>query len=278
MVRLPAVLRRFTARSRRHRAASFGSRDTLVLKFGRACCVRRIAGAPRPHEEATAALSDQYTFADPAFIASPMTGAMMSKRAEQLGVSTEEAIRTFLDEDRPFMELKRRGEAREVAAVIATTGSTPARWPPSERPARSAPRRRCDDDHGMADYEREHDVETGAQRVYELLSDVTNLPRFFPGITSATPRAGGNAVDTTAVIEPPGQDRREVRGEAWFTTDEQARRLEWGSEGENNYHGSLTVAENGSGATVKLALHTEASHDGIDDAIDDTLGRIDALL
>lgn len=55
----------------------------------------------------------------PAFIASPMTDAMMSKRADKLGVSTEEAIRSFLDEDRPFMELKRRGEAREVAAVIA---------------------------------------------------------------------------------------------------------------------------------------------------------------
>lgn len=55
----------------------------------------------------------------PAFIASPMTDAMMSKRADSLGVSTDEAIRTFLDSDRPFMELKRRGEPREVAAVIA---------------------------------------------------------------------------------------------------------------------------------------------------------------
>ncbi|PPI21355.1 ketoacyl reductase [Rathayibacter sp. AY1B1] len=55
----------------------------------------------------------------PAFIRSPMTDAMMSKRAEQRGTSVDEAISSFLDEERPYMELKRRGEAEEVAAVIA---------------------------------------------------------------------------------------------------------------------------------------------------------------
>ncbi|PTL71579.1 ketoacyl reductase [Rathayibacter caricis DSM 15933] len=55
----------------------------------------------------------------PAFIRSPMTDAMMQKRAEQRGTSTDEAISSFLDEERPYMELKRRGETDEVAAVIA---------------------------------------------------------------------------------------------------------------------------------------------------------------
>lgn len=54
----------------------------------------------------------------PAFIHTPMTDAMMAKRADELGVSRDEAIRTFLDEKRPFLELKRRGEPDEVAAVI----------------------------------------------------------------------------------------------------------------------------------------------------------------
>lgn len=55
----------------------------------------------------------------PAFIHTPMTDAMMEKRADKLGVSTEEAIESFLDEERPYMELKRRGEPTEVANVIA---------------------------------------------------------------------------------------------------------------------------------------------------------------
>ncbi|CAM3854414.1 SDR family NAD(P)-dependent oxidoreductase [Nocardioides zeicaulis] len=55
----------------------------------------------------------------PAFISTPMTDAMMDQRAEEQGTSREEAIASFLEEERPFMELGRRGEPEEVAAVIA---------------------------------------------------------------------------------------------------------------------------------------------------------------
>jgi NAD(P)-dependent dehydrogenase (short-subunit alcohol dehydrogenase family) len=55
----------------------------------------------------------------PAFIATPMTDAMMEKRADKLDVSVDEAIATFLKEKRPHLELQRRGRAEEVAAVIA---------------------------------------------------------------------------------------------------------------------------------------------------------------
>ena len=130
----------------------------------------------------------------------------------------------------------------------------------------------------MADYERTHDVETDAARVYELLSDVTNLPRYFPAITAAEPVDGGDAVQTTAVIDPPDQPEQEVHGEAWFRTDDDAQRLEWGSEGENDYHGSLTVTPNGSGATLTLQLHSETDHEGVDASIDETLEKIDSLL
>lgn len=55
----------------------------------------------------------------PAFIHTPMTDAMMSKRAKERGTSVEEAVDSFLAEERPFMELGRRGRPEEVAAVIA---------------------------------------------------------------------------------------------------------------------------------------------------------------
>jgi NAD(P)-dependent dehydrogenase (short-subunit alcohol dehydrogenase family) len=54
----------------------------------------------------------------PAFIATPMTDAMMEKRAEEQGVGVDEAIKSFLEEERPGMTLKRRGRADEVAAAI----------------------------------------------------------------------------------------------------------------------------------------------------------------
>jgi NAD(P)-dependent dehydrogenase (short-subunit alcohol dehydrogenase family) len=55
----------------------------------------------------------------PAFIHTPMTDAMMDKRAKELGVDRDEAIESFLEEKRPYLELKRRGEPEEVASVIA---------------------------------------------------------------------------------------------------------------------------------------------------------------
>lgn len=54
----------------------------------------------------------------PAFIETPMTDKMMEKRSEELGVSFEEAIESFLEEERPHIELKRRGKVEEVAPVI----------------------------------------------------------------------------------------------------------------------------------------------------------------
>ncbi|MBY6362817.1 SDR family NAD(P)-dependent oxidoreductase [Rhodococcoides corynebacterioides] len=54
----------------------------------------------------------------PAFIHTPMTDAMMDKRADERGTDRDEAIESFLKEERPFMELGRRGTPEEVAAVV----------------------------------------------------------------------------------------------------------------------------------------------------------------
>ena len=54
----------------------------------------------------------------PAFVATPMTDAMMEKRAKESGSSFDEAVATFLKEERPTLELGRRGEVDEVAAAI----------------------------------------------------------------------------------------------------------------------------------------------------------------
>lgn len=54
----------------------------------------------------------------PAFIHTPMTDAMMDKRADEKNTDRDGAIESFLDEERPYMELGRRGEPEEVASVI----------------------------------------------------------------------------------------------------------------------------------------------------------------
>ena len=56
----------------------------------------------------------------PAFIETDMTDGMMEKRAEQRGTNMEEAIDSFLDEERPHLVLNRRGKPEEVAFITAT--------------------------------------------------------------------------------------------------------------------------------------------------------------
>ncbi|WP_260417118.1 SDR family oxidoreductase [Paractinoplanes abujensis] len=55
----------------------------------------------------------------PAFVRTPMTDVMMRKRADENGTSFDEAIASFLADERPHMTLGRRGEPAEVASVIA---------------------------------------------------------------------------------------------------------------------------------------------------------------
>jgi len=64
----------------------------------------------------------------PAFIETPMTDAMMEERAEEKGVSVEEAVQGFLTEHRPGITLQRRGQPQEVANVIAFLCSDAARF------------------------------------------------------------------------------------------------------------------------------------------------------
>jgi NAD(P)-dependent dehydrogenase (short-subunit alcohol dehydrogenase family) len=55
----------------------------------------------------------------PAFIETDMTDGMMEKRAEQRGTDFDEAVASFLEEERPHLALKRRGKPEETAFVIA---------------------------------------------------------------------------------------------------------------------------------------------------------------
>jgi NAD(P)-dependent dehydrogenase (short-subunit alcohol dehydrogenase family) len=55
----------------------------------------------------------------PAFIETPMTDSMMDKKAKAEDTSREDAVRDFLETERPFIALDRRGKAEEVAATIA---------------------------------------------------------------------------------------------------------------------------------------------------------------
>lgn len=103
----------------------------------------------------------------------------------------------------------------------------------------------------MGDYEKSQDVDAPAQQLFDYLSDVRNLPKYFDSMTSAEP-ADGETVHTTAHV-----DGREVAGEARFKVDPDTMHLAWGSEGGRGYRGHLDVTGDEAGSTVTVGLHTE---------------------
>ena len=125
----------------------------------------------------------------------------------------------------------------------------------------------------MGDYSGSTEVGAPAGQLFGYLSDIKNLPRYFTAMTSAEP-AGQGAVRVAADLN--GTTRE---GEAWFRVDRERRHLEWGSEGPNDYHGSLDVAGDERTSSVTVFLHTER-HDSsdIDRGIADTLAEVKRLV
>lgn len=122
----------------------------------------------------------------------------------------------------------------------------------------------------MHDHEMTQLVDAPPDRLFDVLADVRNLPRYMHRMADAQP-AGGDAVRVVARL-PDGQ---EVTGEAWFRCDRARRRIEWGSEGPNDYHGWLEVRDHEAGAEVQVHLHTHRVADGeVDRGIAATLGTI----
>lgn len=111
----------------------------------------------------------------------------------------------------------------------------------------------------MATYERTIEIEASAETVFDFVSDVENLPRYFDRMKSAEP-ADGEAVHVTAQVAG-----HSVEGEAWFRTHADRRRVEWGSEGPSDYAGELDV--DGGGPTSRLTVRLHASH-GEDEEIE----------
>jgi uncharacterized membrane protein len=128
----------------------------------------------------------------------------------------------------------------------------------------------------MGDYTGTISVEQSGDELFRYLSEVGNLPEYFSRMTSAKPGAGAE-VKTTAEL-PDGQT---VTGNAWFRTDDNARRIEWGSEGPSEYSGHLLVTGSGTSSHVEVYLHTTRVADGspeVQNGIDETLSNIKGLV
>jgi len=100
------------------------------------------------------------------------------------------------------------------------------------------------------EFEQSITVSASADSIFEFISDVKNVPQYLPTVKSAQPQAGER-------IRTQGQaGDRSYDSDGHFRVDKQAHRLEWGSDGENDYKGWLEVQGNGeSQSQVKVHIH-----------------------
>ena len=101
------------------------------------------------------------------------------------------------------------------------------------------------------EHEHSASIPVDADRLYKTIADVGKLTAFVPQLTSAR-RTDAEHVDVEA-----SYGGHEQHGEAWFRTDEAARKVEWGAEG-HPYHGWMQVEPQDSGS--KLTFHLTTTH------------------
>jgi hypothetical protein len=103
----------------------------------------------------------------------------------------------------------------------------------------------------MSEYHHSQSVQASPDKVFSFVSDIKNLPKYLPTVRSATPQEG---------------ERIRIQGEVaghrydndgFFKVDSQQRKMEWGSDGENNYQGWLEVQPDGEHSMVIVHLWFE---------------------
>jgi uncharacterized protein YndB with AHSA1/START domain len=132
----------------------------------------------------------------------------------------------------------------------------------------------------MPSYEGSITIDAQPDDLFDFLSKVENLPRYFSGVTDAH-SATGDEVHVTAQIPPeatPGPGSEKVEAYATFDIDADRKALHWGTDNDHHYHGELQVTPVDDGARLSVRLHTEHESDRIDQGIEDTLNNVAELV
>ena len=100
----------------------------------------------------------------------------------------------------------------------------------------------------MPEYTDRIDVSASPDAVFRFVSDVNNLPKYLPTVHHAKPQAGERvSVDGEA-------NGHAYASDGWFKTDAATKTMTWGSDGENDYSGRMSVIGSGDRASVECAL------------------------
>ncbi|MEU4806946.1 SRPBCC family protein [Actinosynnema sp. NPDC023587] len=104
----------------------------------------------------------------------------------------------------------------------------------------------------MASYTHQVEVDLPSGRLFDFLADPRTLPQYMPKLTEVEP-VGGDRVHVEADV-----GGKHITTEGWLRVDRDRHTLSWGTPGEDDYHGELTVSDHGAGRSeIAITLHTE---------------------
>lgn len=101
----------------------------------------------------------------------------------------------------------------------------------------------------MSEYQHSINIQAGPEHIFRYVSNPQNLPQFLPTVKEAQPQPG-------ARIRVRGiAAGHQYENDGFFHVDEAKRRMEWGSDGENQYRGWLEVNEAADNASSQVTVH-----------------------
>jgi carbon monoxide dehydrogenase subunit G len=135
----------------------------------------------------------------------------------------------------------------------------------------------------MPEYQRTLTIAATPDKLFDYLSRVENLPKYFSGLTEAH-SATGDEIHVKAKVPAEATESgrpEQVESNASFSVDAERRAISWGTPALNDhdYGGSLQVTPEGDGARLAVTLHTEHDDpDTINAGIDRTLRNVEQLV
>jgi uncharacterized membrane protein len=97
------------------------------------------------------------------------------------------------------------------------------------------------------EFEQSTTIAAPADNVFDFMADVSNLPKYLPTVRSAQPQEGER-------VRTQGQaGGHSYDSDGHFRIDRLSKRIEWGSDGENDYGGWMEV--DGDREQCKVTVH-----------------------
>jgi uncharacterized protein YndB with AHSA1/START domain len=131
----------------------------------------------------------------------------------------------------------------------------------------------------MPEYQRSLTIDASPDDLFDVLSKVENLPKFFPQLSDAHYETGDEVHVTGTLPQEMTADGapRKVEGNAHFSVDAEHRSVAWSSD-SGEHRGELQVTADGGGSRLAVTVQTQENDEAFGKGIEETLRNVQQLV